>query len=91
MCKNQNFEKLKKKPPDITILHMCIINKNHTMYGSRDMEHNQHNLSFWTIVCPFLPSNNPENQNFGKMKKTPGDIIILHMCTINDNYMMYSS
>ena len=34
-----------------------------------------------------LPPNNPENQNFEKMKKTPGDIIILHMCTVNDNYM----
>ena len=42
--------------------------------------------------CPFTPphpttprplppprqSNNPENQNFEKMKKTTGDIIILH-------------
>ena len=24
-------------------------------------------------------------------KKTSGDIIILHMCTINDNHMMYGS
>ena len=30
-----------------------------------------------------------ENQNFEKMKKIPGDIIILHMCTINENHMMY--
>ena len=33
-------------------------------------------LSFWTIF---------------QMKKTPGDIIILHMCTINDTHMMYGS
>ena len=25
------------------------------------------------------------------MKKQPGDIIILHMCTINDNHIMYGS
>ena len=25
------------------------------------------------------------------MKKTPRDIMILHMCTINGNYMMYGS
>ena len=25
------------------------------------------------------------------MKKTPGDIITLHKCTMNDNHMMYSS
>ena len=36
------------------------------------------------------PSNNSENQNFEEMKKTPGDII-LQMCTINDNHMMYGS
>ena len=50
----------------------------------------------WTIFCPFTPSplpppNNPENQNFEKMKKTPGDIIILHKCTINDNHVIYGS
>ena len=49
------------------------------------------------IFCdfgPFLahlppPPNNPENQNFEKMKKLLGDIIILLMCTINDNLMIY--
>ena len=35
---------------------------------------------------PFNPPNNPENQNFQKMKKIPEDII-LHMCTINENHM----
>ena len=33
----------------------------------------------------------PENQNFKKLKKTPGDIIILHKSTMNDNHMMYGS
>ena len=32
-------------------------------------------------IFVLLPPNNPENQNFGKMKKTHGDIITLHMCT----------
>ena len=36
----------------------------------------------------FLSPNNPKNQNFGKMKKKTGDIIILHMCTINGNHMI---
>ena len=50
-----------------------------------------------TIFCHFgllfalLPLNNPKNQNFEKMKGRPGDIIILHMCTMNDNHMMYGS
>ena len=53
-------------------------------------------LSFWTFFLPFYPPNNPKNQNFNnnkkkKKKKTPGDIIILHMCTKNYDQMMYSS
>ena len=32
-----------------------------------------------------------KNQNFKKMKKTPEDIIILHMCIKNFDHMMYSS
>ena len=49
------------------------------------------------IFCHFGPffslftPNNPENQSFEKMNKTPGDITILHMCTINDNHLMYGS
>ena len=37
------------------------------------------------------PPNSPKNQNFEKVKKTPGDIIILHMCTKNYDQMMYNS
>ena len=37
---------------------------------------------------PSFPMD-PENQNFEKMKKPPGDIITLHMCTINGNHIMY--
>ena len=55
-------------------------------YGAQQTE-------FFLILDHFLPfytpspnhphppprqSNNPENQNFEKMKKTTGDIIILH-------------
>ena len=80
--KNQNFEKLKKTPPDITIFHMCTINDNHMIYGFWDIKHNR----FFCHLDHFLrfyPPNNPKNQNFEKMKKTPGDTIILHMCTKN--------
>ena len=38
---NQNFEKMKRTPQDIIILHTCTINDNHMMYGSRDKEHNR--------------------------------------------------
>ena len=43
------------------------------------------------LFFALLPHNNRKNQNFGKIKKTPGDIMILHRCTINNNHMMYGS
>ena len=39
--------------------------------------------SGWIKACL---SNDPQNQNFEKkMKKTSDDIIILHICTVNDH------
>ena len=35
---------------------------------------------------PFFPFNPPNNLKIKKWKKTPGDSIILHMCTINDSH-----
>ena len=68
--KYQNFEKIKKTPRDIIILHMCTINYNHMMYGSWDI------LSATDrIFCNFgqffahLPPKNPKSQHFEKMKK----------------------
>ena len=51
--------------------------------------------NFFIILDNFLPFtllpwNYPENQNFQKFKKRPGDSIILQMCNINDNHTMYS-
>ena len=89
--KNQNFEKLKKAPGDIIILHMCSINETHMMYGSWDIERDrQILLSFWTIFCLFTP-NNPKSQNFETKKKLQGDIIISHKCTKNHDHMLYCS
>ena len=99
--KNQNFEKMKKKtktPGDIIILHLCTTHDNHMMYDSWDMEPGRHNfLSFWAILS-FHPTVNPKNQNFQKMrnnnnnkKKHTGYIIILHLCTTNDDHMMHGS
>ena len=39
---------------------------------------------------PFYPpTNNPKNQNFEKLRKAPGDTIILHKCTKNYDHMLY--
>ena len=65
--KNQNFEKLKKRPGGIIILQTCTINDNHMMYSSWDMKYDRQNfLSLWTVFLPFYYPNNPKNQNFEK-------------------------
>ena len=92
---NRNFEKVKKTPGGIIILNMSNINENHIMYDSWDMEQGRifsHFGPFFHFL-PFhtSPPNNPENPNFEKMKQKPGDIIILHKCTINDNHMIHGS
>ena len=57
------------------------------MYGSWDIKHNRQN--HFGPIFPLPPPNNPQNQNFEKIKKTPEDI--LQMYTINDSHMMYGS
>ena len=53
------------------------------MYDSWNTRDNRQNfLSFWAIFC-----------HFENLTKTPGEIIILHTSTINDNHLnlMYGS
>ena len=90
--KNQNFEKKWKKCLEIFSFYtyMCTINEHHMMYGSWNIRcDRQKFLSFWAIFCPFSPLTTWKIKIL-TLKKTPGDII-LHICTINDNHMMYGS
>ena len=49
------------------------------------------------IFCNFgpffalLPPDNLKNQNLEKLENKAGDIITLHMATINGNHMLYGS
>ena len=62
------------------------------MYGSSDMECIRQNfLSFWTIFCTFIPLTTRKIKILKKLKKPPGDIIILHKCTKNHDHMLYCS
>ena len=45
---------------------------------------------FELFFALFTPLNSPKNQNFEKMKKRAGDIIILQVCNKNCDQMMYS-
>ena len=51
-------------------------------------------LSFWAIfalLLPLPPLTTQKIQILKNWKKMPGDIIILHMCTINETHVMYGS
>ena len=48
-------------------------------------------IVIFDCFLPFYPPNNPKNQNFEKLKKAPGDIIILHKCAKNHDHMLYCS
>ena len=68
---------------------MCTINEDRMIYGSRNIRCDRYKfLSFWANFCPFSPLV-MWKINILKLKKNPGDIIILHICTINYNRMMY--
>ena len=81
--KNQNFEKMKKKKKKkkcwrYHFTHAYQKPQSYEVhflgYGVRQKNF----LSFWAIFCPLLPHfpNNPENQNFEKMKKASGDLTL---------------
>ena len=46
-------------------------------------------LSVWTIFCPFTPLKTLKIKILKKIKKFPGDIIILHHSTKNHDHMLY--
>ena len=86
-----NFEKPPKKLLEISSFYTCVPK---TIIICGTVPEIQGETSFFVILghfLPFDPPKNPKNQNFEKNKKKPGDIIILHLCTINDNHMMYGS
>ena len=56
-------------------------------YGVQQTGFFVHSGLFFAILPPY----GPRTSKFLKNEKTPQDIIILHMCTINDNHMMHGS
>ena len=66
---------------------MHTMNQDHMMYVSWDINVFCHYRPFFT----FDSANNRKNQDFEKIKISSGDIINLHLCTTNDDHMMYGS
>ena len=70
--KSQNFEKMKKTPGDITILHECTKHQDHMLYCSWDMVHGGCNcyFSFWIFFFTFNPLTAPKIKISKKWKKS---------------------
>ena len=69
--KNWKFQKMKKTPGDIIILHKCTKNHDHMLYCSWHMVRDRCNcyFSFWAIFCPFTPIAAQKMKIFKKWKK----------------------
>ena len=82
---------MKKMPQDIILLNIHVYHK-WRLYDICFLKYKvwQKISTFWVIFLSFQPLDKLENQSFN-IEKTPGDIIILHIWTINDNHMMYGS
>ena len=62
-------------------------NLDDIIYNSWDREQNIAEIgNFRSFFCPFSPLTTWKIKIL-KLKKTTGDIIILHICTINDNHI----
>ena len=48
-------------------------------------------IFYFGLFLPFYPLTAPKIKNFKKMRKRPGDLIILHKCTKNYDYRVYCS
>ena len=91
-AKHQNFEKMKENT--WRYYHFTHVYHKQQSYDVSFLKYEAWLTEAFVILdvfLPFYPLNNPKNQNLEKLKKTPGDIIILHRRTINDNHIMYGS
>ena len=73
--------------------HFTIVYHKWQSYDAWFLRYEVWQTEFFNILDYFLLfhcPNNPENQNFEKMRKTSHNIIILHKCVKNVNHMMYS-
>ena len=87
--KNQNLEKMEKRPGDI-ILHMCTIMKIIWYMVPEIWKVTEIFLSFWIIFCPFIPLKTQKIKILNKLKKlveissfyTNAPEIIVICCTV---------
>ena len=92
--KNQNLKKMKKKKPwrfytRFTSFYTCVPEMTIIWCMVPQIWSMTNNFVILDHFLPFYPPKNPNNQNFEKKTKTPGDLIILNKCTKNHDHMLH--
>ena len=90
--KNQNF--LKNDKTSWRYYHFTQVQHKWQSYNVWFLRYGVWLTESFVILGRFLPFYSPwqpKKPKFWKNEKNPGDIIILHIFTINDNHMMYGS
>ena len=79
-------------PGDIILLYIHVYNKWWS-YDIWFLKYKVQQTEIFNILGHFFPFSTLITWKIKilTLKKTPGDIIILHICTTNDNHMMYGS
>ena len=88
---NQKFE---KKINCWRYHHFAHVYQKPQLYEVWFLRYRVKQTEFFVILgyfLPFYPANNLENQNFEKMRKPYGIVIILHLFTKSHNHLMYGS
>ena len=73
---------------DVIILNLSNKRHNKMMYAYSDMECNRNIFCHFRPFFALLPHYWPQKLKFGKNVKNRGDIILLHICTINDLWFL---
>ena len=82
----------KKKMLEISSFYICV--PKITIILGMVPEIWSETTEFFVILGHFVlfyAFNNLENENFEKMKKVSGEVIISHICNKNHDHMMYAS
>ena len=87
------FWKNEKKLLEISSFYTCVP-KTTIIWGTVPEIQSETNFfchfgPFFALYLPLHP-NNPENQNFEKIRKASGDVIILNWCNKKHDRMMYA-
>ena len=91
--KNPKIKILKKEKICWRYLHFTHVHQKSESYDVQFLQYRVGQAELFVTLghfLPFQPPDNLEDENF-KIEKTPADIIILHICTMNDNHMMHDS